>query len=195
MTDLLVGSVKRDHLPAVRVALIVEVLRPQALVLLRIDKPLDLLGYPAAVVDLEVLQQSLDQAQLVVRIDDLKVLRKLGFLPVPSQQAMSEAVKRADPQVTDGHVEQRLDTAAHLGRRLVGKRDCEQALWRHALDIDQPRGPVYEHARLAAAGAGDYQGRFCGGRDGLPLRVVEGFENRGDVHEARKFSRIARVFG
>ncbi len=195
LADFLVGGIERDHLPAVRVPLVVEVLRPQALVLLRIDEPLDLLGHPAAVVDLEILQQPLDQPQLVVRIDDLEVLRQLRFLPVPPQQAMRQAVKRADPQVTDRHAEQRLDPAAHLGRRLVGECDREQALRRHALDVDQPGGPVHQDARLAAAGAGDDQRRLGGRRDGLALRIVEGFENRGDVHEARKFSRIARVFG
>ncbi len=181
-------------MPAIRVALVVEVLRPQALVFLRIDEPLDFLGHPAAVVDLEIFQQALDQAQLVVRIDDLEILRQLRFLPVSPQQAMSEAMKRADPQMVDGHAEQRLDAATHLGRCLVGKRDGQQALRRHALDIDQPGGPVHEHARLAAAGAGDDQRRLGGRRDGLALRIVEGFEYRGDVHEARKFSRIARRF-
>ncbi len=193
--DFLVGGKERDHLAAVRVAFVVEMLRPQALVFLRIDEPLDFLRHPAAVVDLEVLQQPLDQAQLVVRIDDLEILRQLRLAPVAPQQAMGEAVERADPQVADGHVEQRLDAATHLRRRLVGERDGEKALGRHALDVDQPGRPVHEHARLAAAGPGDNEGRLRRGGDGQPLRIVEGFEYRGDVHEARKFSRIARGFG
>ncbi len=194
LADFLVRLVKGDHLPAVRVALVVEMLRPQALVLLRIDEPLDLLRDPAAVVDLEVFQQALDQAQLVVGVDDLEILRQFRFLPVPPQQAVGEAVERAYPQVADGHAEQRLDTAAHFRRGLVGKRHGQQALRRDALDIDQPGGAVHEHAGLAAAGAGDNERRLGGRGDGLPLRVVQGFQYRGDVHEARNFSRIARGF-
>ena len=32
---------------------------------------------------------------------------------------------------------------------------------------------MYEHASLAATGAGDDQRRFGGGRNGLPLRVIQ----------------------
>ena len=39
-----------------------------------------------------------------------------------------------------------------------------------------------EHARLAAAGAGEHEHRRERGRDGLALRVVQGIEEVGDVH-------------
>ena len=49
----LVGLVQPDHLPAGRVTFVLEVLRPQALVLLRIDEPGDLFRYPPRLVELE----------------------------------------------------------------------------------------------------------------------------------------------
>ena len=104
-------------------------LRTQPFVLLGVDEPLNFLRHPAAVVDFEILEQALDQAQLIVGIDDLEVLRQFRFLPMASQQPMRQAVKRTDPQVADRHAEQRLDTAAHLGSCLIGERDGKQALW------------------------------------------------------------------
>ena len=57
----------------------------------------------------------------------------------------------------DGQAQQRLDAVAHLGRGLVGEGDREDAVRRDALDLHQPRDPVREHARLAAAGAGEHE--------------------------------------
>ena len=182
LADLLVATGTSDHLAPVRIALVVKVLRPQALVFLPVDEILNLAWHPAAVIDLEVLQQALDQPQLVVRVDDLKILRQPGFTPVTAQQPVRKAVKRADPEVIDRHVQQRLDAPAHLGGGLVGKGHREQALRRYALDVDQPGGTVDKHTGLAAAGAGNDQRRLGRRGDGLTLRVVQRFQDRGDVH-------------
>ena len=144
----------------------------QAFVFLRVDEPLDLLRHPAGVVDLEVLDQPLDQAQLVVRVDDLEILRQIGLAPVSPQHAMREAVKGADPEMLYGQIQQRLDTAAHLRGGLVRERYREQAIWRDLLDFDQPGGAMHEHARLAAAGAGYDERGFGRCSNGLALRVV-----------------------
>ena len=119
------------------------------------------------------MQQALDQPQLVVRVDDLEILRQPRLAPVAAQHAMRKAVKRANPEVLHRQFEQGLDATAHLGGRLVGKRHGQQALWRDALDIDEPGGAVDEHARLAAAGASNDERGFCGCGDGLTLRVVQ----------------------
>ncbi len=89
-----------------------------------------------------------------------------------SQQTVRQSVKRSNPEMADRDIEQVFDPPAHLGRGLVRKRDGEQALWRYALDIDQPRGPVHQHARLATACPGDDQCRLGRGGDGFALRVV-----------------------
>ena len=103
-------------------------LRPQAFILLSVDEVLNFTGTPAIIIQLEVLDQPLDDPQLVVRIDDLEILRQPGVLPVAAQQAMGEAVKGANPEMVDGHVEQGLDAAAHLGCGLVCECDGQEAL-------------------------------------------------------------------
>ena len=151
---------------------------PQALVFLSIDEILDFARHPATVIDLETLQEAFDEPQLIVGIDDLKILRQPGLAPVPPQQAMGQAVKRADPEVIDGHTEQSLDAPAHLGSGLVRERNGQQALRCNSHDIDEPRGSMHEHARLAAAGARNDKHRLGGRRHGLTLRVVQGLEDR-----------------
>ena len=104
------------------------------------------------------------------------------FAPVDSQQPMRQAVERADPQVARRHAEQRLDAVAHLGRGLVRERHGEHVLRGDAVDADDPRDAVHEHARLAAAGAGEHERRAIRRRDGLALRVVQRVDDVGDVH-------------
>ena len=173
LANFFIGFVERDHLPAVRITLIVEMLWPQALVFLSVNEILNFARHPAAVINLEVLEQPFDQAQLVVRVNDLEILRQAGLAPVTPQQPVREPVKRAYPQVVHGRPEQAFDTTAHFCGRLVGKGDSEQALWRNSLDIDEPGGTMHEHAGLAAAGTGNDEHGSCGRSYRLTLRVIE----------------------
>ena len=66
VAKLLVAPVERDELPAIRVPLVVQVLGPQALVLLPVDEVLYFPRYPACFIEFEVPEQPLDQPQLVV---------------------------------------------------------------------------------------------------------------------------------
>ena len=180
--NFFVRLIKRDHLAAIRIAIVVEVLRSQAFVFLAVNKILNVARHPATIVDLEVFEQALDQAQLIVRVDDLKILRQARFAPMPSQQPVCEAVKSAYPQVIDGRAEQALNATAHLSSGFVGKRNGEQALWRYTLDIDEPGSAVYQHAGFATAGPCDDERRLGRRRNSLTLRVIEGFEYGCNVH-------------
>ena len=82
------------------------------------------------------------------------------------------------------HLQQGFDARTHLGGRLVRESHGQEAVRRYAFDIDQPRGPVDKHARLATAGAGYDQRGLGRCSDGLTLRVIEVFEDRCDVHLA-----------
>ena len=55
LADFFVATGTRRSSGAIRIAVVVKMLRPQALVFLRVDEPLNFLGYPAAVIDLQVL--------------------------------------------------------------------------------------------------------------------------------------------
>ena len=98
-----------------------DMLGATALVLLAVDEPLRLASRPAAVIQAEVANDALDQAQLVVGIEDLEAFRQAGFLPVGTQQPVGNAMEGADPHAAGGHMQQVLDAAAHLVGGLVGE--------------------------------------------------------------------------
>jgi hypothetical protein len=112
----------------VRVAIVIQVLRAQAFVFLRVDKPLQFPRRVLTVVDLEAFQQPLEQPELVIGIDDLEILRQARLAPVPPEQPVRKAVKGADPQVLYRDVEQPLDPVPHFGRGLVRERDRQETL-------------------------------------------------------------------
>jgi hypothetical protein len=72
---ILVGLVEPDHLPAGRVAVVLEVLRSQSLVLLRVDEPRHLARHPAGLVEPLAADQPLDESLLVLGVEDREALR------------------------------------------------------------------------------------------------------------------------
>ena len=172
----LVQVVQADQLAARRVAAVLQVPGPATLVLLAVDEALHLARYPALLVQALLLEQLAHQAMLVVAVKDLEVLGQAGFAPVPAQQAMGDAVEGADPERASRDVEQRLDAAAHLGGRLVGEGDGQQALGCQARFLDQPGRAVGQHAGLAAAGTREHQRRRERRAHGRALRRVERVE-------------------
>ncbi len=170
---VLVGRIHLDHHAPRAVALVGERRWPPAFVLLRIDEVLQVLRHPACLVELECPDHLLDQAQLVLGVEDLEGLRQARLAPVQAQQAMREAVERADPKRAARHAEQRLDAAAHLAGGLVGEGHREDRVRRGAVLRDQPGDAVHEHARLAAAGPGEHEYRAGRRADGGALRIVE----------------------
>ncbi len=92
-----VGFVDLAHGGEEQVAAGLDVLRAQAFVLLPVDEPLRLARRPALLVEAELADHPLDQALLVVGVENLEVLVQPGFLPVRAQQAMRQAVEGADP--------------------------------------------------------------------------------------------------
>jgi len=136
-----------------------EVLRAVALVLVVIDEPLHLARHPARLVVLGRLQHLLDEALLVLGVEDLEALGELRLAPVHAQQAVRDAVEGADPERRPRQAEQLLDARAHLAGGLVGEGDREDAVRRGALGLDHPGDAVREHARLARARAGEHQHR------------------------------------
>ncbi len=106
---VLVRFVQLDQLATRRVAVVLQVLRPQAFVLLRVDEPRHFARHPARVVQVQAADDLLDQALLVFAVEDLEPLRQPGLAPVQAQQAVADAVEGADPERRGRQAELRLD--------------------------------------------------------------------------------------
>src|SRR5690606_26333582 len=78
--------------------------------------------------------------------------------------------------------EQRFDSAAHFAGSLVRESDGEDAVRRGTLDLYEPGDAMREHARLAAARAGQHERRRERRGNRGALRLVEAVENAGNVH-------------
>ena len=107
-----------------------DVLGPPAFVLVRIDEPDRLAHGPLLLVHIEGADHALDEAQLVVRVEYLEVLRKSGLPPMHAQQPMGDAVERANPHGARGSLQQAFHASPHLGRGLVREGDRENAAGR-----------------------------------------------------------------
>ena len=178
----LVGGVDADHLAPPKVAAVFEVLGAAPLVLLFVDEPLRLARRPLGIVQVELADHPLHQAELIVAVEDLEALWQVGLLPVGTQQAVGQAVEGAHPHAAHGIAEQLLDARAHLPRRLVGEGDREDAPGRDPLHLDQPGDAVHQHPGLAGAGAGEHQGGAGWRGDRLALGCVEAIEYCGYIH-------------
>jgi hypothetical protein len=178
----LVFGVGAQHRRGPLVALRLDVLRPAALVLLRVDPPRDLPRREARLVQLQRLHHALDQPQLVVAVQYLETLRQLRVPPVQAQQAMGDAVEGADPHAARIATQLRGDARAHLAGRLVGEGDREDAVHRHAEHLVQPGDAVGKHAGLAGAGAGEDKVMTGRSGNGLALGRVQPVEQVGNIH-------------
>ncbi|MND94899.1 hypothetical protein D3C80_871350 [compost metagenome] len=154
-------------------------LRADALVLLAVDEPLRLARRPLVVVEAQLADHPLDQALLVVGVEDLEVLRQPRLLPVGAQQAVGQAVEGAHPHAGRADAEQLLDARTHLGGGLVGEGDREDRMRRRILHLDQPGDAMHQHAGLARAGTGQHQLAAEWSGDGLALGIVESTKQKG----------------
>ncbi len=190
---LFVVGVQLDELASRGVAVVLQLRRAQAFVLVGVDELLHFAGRPATLVEVLRLHHLLDEAALVFGVEDLEVLRQAGVAPVESQQPVRDAVEGADPHRRARHAEQFLDAAAHFGGGLVREGDGEDRMRRGVLDLDHPHDAMGEHPGLAAAGAGQYQNRANRGGYGLALSFVQRAENRGKVHEGAHSTSLEKI--
>jgi len=130
---------------------------------------------PALGIKVAGLDHLLDQAQLVVGVDDREVGLEADQLGVAAQQARAQGVEGAEPQALDAAAEQRTDPLDHLARGLVGEGHGEHLVRAHPTGEQQMGKPRGQHPGLAGAGAGKHQERAVLGQDGrLLLRIEPG---------------------
>jgi hypothetical protein len=148
---------------------------------------------PALVVDLLGFQQLLDDADLVVGVEDGEVGLEPGELGVAAQDLHPDRVEGAEP----GHALDRLadhgaDAVLHLARRLVGEGDGEDVAGAGATerqDVGDARG---QDAGLAGPRAGQHQHRAVQRLHGLALFRVEVGEIAGRTRPERPCGDAAR---
>ncbi len=100
-------------------------------------------------------QDLLHQGPLVVGVVDDEVGSEADCNTFTAQHPSAEGVKGAHRHLAAGFLSHQPDDAgAQLGCRLVGERDGEDLPRPNALDADQVGDSMSQHARLAAARAG-----------------------------------------
>ena len=134
-------------------------------------------GRPALLVDVLGLEQLLDQADLVVGIEDGEIGFEADELGVAANDAGADGVEGAEPRhALDGGADEVRDALLHLAGGLVGeghREDFAAAGEARGEDVGDAGG---EDAGLAGAGAGEHQQRPIGGQHGLALLLVEALE-------------------
>ncbi len=181
VAGLLIGPVDAQHLLLEEIPRRIDVLRSPAFVLLAIDEALRLPRRPACLIQLQRLQGALDQPELIVRIQDLELLRQPGILPVRAQETVRQPMEGADPHAADRFAKHLLEAALHLARGLVGEGHGQDAPGPHVLHLQEPGDAMHQHPGLAGTGAGQHQAIAGIGGDGLALGRVQGIENMRDV--------------
>ncbi len=147
--------------------------RGQAAVLPALDHPHQPGRSPALGVDALGLHHLLQQAKLVVGVQDGEVGRQPDMLGVAAQHPRAQGVEGAKPQALGGLAEDGADPFPHFAGGLVGESDGEHLVGEGALrqqDMGEAGG---QHAGLPRAGAGQHQQRAIDGFDGGALFGVE----------------------
>ncbi len=133
-------------------------------------------GLDEAVVDVQILQRLLDDAELIGGVVDHEIAGEPDRRRLAAKQPRAQRMERRDPHAAAVLADQRHDPQAHLFRRLVGERDREDLPRLGAAVGDEVRRTARDDARLAGACAGEDQQRTADVQDGFALFGVEGFE-------------------
>jgi hypothetical protein len=131
---------------------------------------------PALVVDVLGLQDLLEQAQLIVRIQNGEIRLEADQFGVAAQHFRADRVKGAEPRQAVGDAGQQSDPLAHFARRLVGEGDGEDLVRPRAPGGDEMGDAGRQHPRLADAGPRQHQHRPVQRLDRAALLGIEAGE-------------------
>ena len=147
----LVGFIDAAHGRQEQIAAGLDMLRAQAFVFLAVDEPLRLTRRPTLLVEAQLADHPLDQALLVIAVEDLEGLGQARLLPVRPQQAVRQAVEGAYPHAGRADAHQLLNAVAHLGSGLVGEGHRQDGMRGRVFDLDQPGDTVHQHSGFTGA--------------------------------------------
>ncbi len=149
----------------------------KALVLPAVDHAGEQARGPALVVYALGLDQLLQQADLVVGVEDGEVGFQPDELGMAAQDFHADRVEGAEPgHALDLRPHVAADALLHLARGLVGEGHGEDLRGPGAAGGQDVRDARDEHAGLAGARAGQHQQRAFGGLDRVALLGVEALE-------------------
>ena len=124
-------------------------------------------------------QDLLHQRLLVVRVVDDEAPIDPDRLAVATQDTRADRVEGPRLHVPARLADERQDSLTKFGGSLVGERHGQDLPRPDALDPDQVRDPMGQHARLAAARPGEDEKGALGRRDGLGLGSIQIGQNSG----------------
>ena len=154
-----------------------QVLGQHAAVLPVVHEAGELAGGPALLVEVLGLEQLLDQADLVVDIEDGEIGAETDELGVVAEDAGADRVEGAEPgHRLDAGADELADALLHLAGGLVGEGHREDFAAPGLLGREDVGDAGGEDARLAGAGAGEDQHRALGREHGFGLLGVEAGE-------------------
>ena len=147
-----------------------------ALILVIIDVPSHLPRWKALFIDVGRFAQPLDECKLVLAVENLESLRQTGIAVMRAQKTVAQSVKGAHPHAARINRQHRTDAREHFLGSFVGKCHRQQPGRTHLPRLDKPRDARGQHARFAAARAGEDQCRLVRQRDRLVLPLIEAAE-------------------
>ena len=167
-----VFCINLDHAPR-NVIVRLDLVGALALFFLGGDEPLHLARRITLFVDVHALHQPLHQRQLVLGVEDLEQLRQTGLAVMRAQHAVAQSVEGSHPHAAGVDRQHRRQPGQHFLRRLVGEGHREHAHRADLPGLDQPGHARGQHARLAAARAGQDQRGLMRQRDSFELMFVK----------------------
>ena len=140
-------------------------------------------GTKTLLVEVEIADDRLDDALLVVRVEDDEVAFHGQVFGLASQQPRTDGVERAEHHPLRGFLaEQGLDAMLHLARGFVGERHRQDLIRTDSLGRDQIGDALSEDARLAGSRSREDESGSRPGCDGSSLLRVEFIE---EVHDGK----------
>ena len=106
-------------------------------------------------VEIEIVQNVADDGALIRVVHDREVRSDADLLAVAAQHAHADGMERADPKIAGRRADHLLEPRLKFGRRLIRKRDREDAVREDTLLIQQVSDAMSEDPRFAATRSGE----------------------------------------
>ena len=174
----------------------VDLARGPAAVLPAVDQAGELARGPALLVEVGGLDQLLEDAQLIVGVEDGEIGLEADQLGMAAQHARGDRMEGAEPRhAFERAAGERADALAHFARGLVGEGDGEDLARPRLAGGDEVGEPGGQRGGLAGARAGEDEHRPFGRQHRLALRRVQALQIGGFGMQGRRFRHLAEVGG